>query len=119
MGDPDATLTSDQPPTEPSKTAAALDEESTIRSNPSADSARRKERLEWANKALKGAEMVSGGIPIVGGYVGAAAKVGVACVELAQLADQNEEEANMLESRTTRLSEILGQFKGGSANNDH
>ncbi|KAG8915850.1 hypothetical protein FRC00_011273 [Tulasnella sp. 408] len=113
---PNATNTSNE---QLVKTAAAPNEESVAKSDAGTDSARRKERLDWANKAFKGVEMISGSIPIIGSYVGAAAKVGVACVELAQLADKNEEEANVLESRTTRLSEILGHFEGGSANDDH
>ncbi|KAG9028553.1 hypothetical protein FS837_003851, partial [Tulasnella sp. UAMH 9824] len=56
----DATRTSKQRPIDPSKTATGVNEESTIKSNPIVDSARRKERLDWANKALKGVEMVSG-----------------------------------------------------------
>ncbi|KAG9043664.1 hypothetical protein FS837_009260, partial [Tulasnella sp. UAMH 9824] len=116
---PDATRTSNNQPENPSQTPTALNEEPATRGDPSADSAQRKERLEWAHTILKGAEFISGNIPIVGSYVGAAASVGVACVELAQLADENEEGASMLESRTTRLSEILGHFKGGSSNGDH
>ncbi|KAG9022199.1 hypothetical protein FS837_006541, partial [Tulasnella sp. UAMH 9824] len=55
-----ATRTSKRPPIDPSKTATGVNEETTIKSNPIADSARRKEHLDWANKALKGVEMVSG-----------------------------------------------------------
>ncbi|KAG8960190.1 hypothetical protein FRC00_000790, partial [Tulasnella sp. 408] len=92
----------------PAKTAPTSNKESAVRSDPSTDNARRKKRLDRTNKALKGIEMVSGTIPIIGSYVGAAAK----------LVEKNEEEANVLESRTTRLSEILKQFKRGSPNDD-
>ncbi|KAG8915904.1 hypothetical protein FRC00_007807 [Tulasnella sp. 408] len=116
VGDlPGTTCTSNQ---QPAKTAQTANEASTVRKDPSTDSPRHKERLDWASKAFKGIEMVSGTIPIIGGYVGAAAKVGVACVELAQLAGKNEEEANVLGSRTTRLSEILRQFNGRPPNDD-
>ncbi|KAG8924638.1 hypothetical protein FRC01_011241, partial [Tulasnella sp. 417] len=113
-----ATCTSDQRPADPFKPAPAPKEETADGSDPSADGPRRNEGLDWANKAFKGVELISGSLPIIGSYIGAAAKVGLACVELAQLVEKNEGEVKLLESRTARLSEILGQFEGRSTNND-
>ncbi|KAG8918658.1 hypothetical protein FRC01_001736 [Tulasnella sp. 417] len=105
---PDGMPGSDQKAVNSAETASALKEEPV---NETDSNARRKERLDWANKIFKGVEAVSGSLPIVGSYVGAAATVGLACVELAQLMDQNEGDAKTLESRTARLSEILKPFE--------
>lgn len=43
------------------------------------------EALIMARKTFKGVEIASGSIPVVGGYVGAAAKVGLAFVEALQV----------------------------------
>ncbi|KAG8931757.1 hypothetical protein FRC01_000843 [Tulasnella sp. 417] len=110
---PDTISVSDQQAVNPFSTASAVKEEPVNEIDPDANSARRKERLDWANKIFKGVETVSGSLPIIGSYVGAAATVGLACVELAQLMDQNEADAKMLEARTARLSEILKLFEVG------
>ncbi|KAG8927684.1 hypothetical protein FRC01_007081 [Tulasnella sp. 417] len=72
---------------------------------------RRQDYLNVANKIFTTVEAVSGLIPIVGGYVGAAAKVGSTCVEMIQGMDSNDEAAQALQERTSRLSDILEQFK--------
>ncbi|KAG8917994.1 hypothetical protein FRC01_002093, partial [Tulasnella sp. 417] len=72
---------------------------------------RRQGYLDVASKVFTSVEAVSGLIPIVGGYLGAAAKVGSTCVEMLQGMDSNDEAAQALQERTSRLSDILGQFK--------
>ncbi|KAG8923375.1 hypothetical protein FRC01_012835 [Tulasnella sp. 417] len=62
---------------------------------------RRQEYLKVANKTFTSVEAVSRLIPIVGGYIGAAAK-GM---------DSNDEAAQGLQERTSRLSDILERFK--------
>ncbi|KAG8912917.1 hypothetical protein FRC00_003489, partial [Tulasnella sp. 408] len=75
---------------------------------------RRQDYLNVANKVFAGVEAVSGVIPIVGSYVGAAAKVGLTCVEMVQGMDSNDEVARGLQEHTSHLSEILEQFKDQS-----
>ncbi|KAG8915322.1 hypothetical protein FRC01_003707, partial [Tulasnella sp. 417] len=83
---PDAMSVSDQKAINSVETPSGLKEEPGVNeTDPDVSSARRKERLDWANKIFKGVETVSGSLPIVGSYVGAAATVGLACVELAQV----------------------------------
>ncbi|KAG8927687.1 hypothetical protein FRC01_007084, partial [Tulasnella sp. 417] len=72
---------------------------------------RRQDYLNVASKVFTSVEAVSGLIPIVGGYVGAAAKVGSTCVEMIQGMDSNDVAAQGLQERTSRLSDILEQFK--------
>ncbi|KAG8909784.1 hypothetical protein FRC01_006727, partial [Tulasnella sp. 417] len=72
---------------------------------------RRQDYLNVAGKVFAGVEAVSGFIPIVGSYVGAAATVGSACVKIVQEMDSNNEAAQALQKRTSRLSDILAQFQ--------
>ncbi|KIO16523.1 hypothetical protein M407DRAFT_33838 [Tulasnella calospora MUT 4182] len=117
-GRSDPTSRSDQHSASAHEAASTLNGKSAVKNDLNASSARRKELLDATNKTFKGVEMVSGNLPIIGSYIGAAAGVGVACVEIAQLMDSNEEEAKMLQARITRLSEILRPFESRSANND-
>ncbi|KIO29464.1 hypothetical protein M407DRAFT_21363, partial [Tulasnella calospora MUT 4182] len=59
-------------------------------------------------------ETVSGAIPIVGSYVGAAANVGTKVVEMVQNMKSNEEAAKDLCIYASRLSGILKNFEGRS-----
>ncbi|KAG8933856.1 hypothetical protein FRC01_006702 [Tulasnella sp. 417] len=63
---------------------------------------------------LNAFEAASGIIPVVGSYVGAAAKVGSMVVQMIQTMDSNDETAKELEDRATRLSEILNKTWDGS-----
>ncbi|KAG8934821.1 hypothetical protein FRC00_011825, partial [Tulasnella sp. 408] len=89
--------------------------------------------LNAAGKIFSAVDTVSGFIPIVGSYVGAAAKVGSAVVEMVQVSsspllsfvpaltsglqkmDENEEIAKNLENRASKLSGLIGRFKEQSA----
>lgn len=59
-------------------------------------------------------ETVSGAIPIIGSYVGAAANVGTKVVEMIQNMNSNEEAAKDLCICASRLSEILKNFQSRS-----
>ncbi|KAG8963982.1 hypothetical protein FRC00_004249, partial [Tulasnella sp. 408] len=52
-------------------------------------------------------EAASGAIPIVGSYMGAAAKVGNIIVQMIQTMDSNEETAQDLKDHASRLSQVL------------
>ncbi|KAG8901595.1 hypothetical protein FRC00_006059 [Tulasnella sp. 408] len=69
------------------------------------------EALNAAGKIFTAVDTVSGLIPIVGRYVGAAAKVGSAVVEMVQRMDGNEQMAKDFEKRASKLSDLLGYFK--------
>ncbi|KAG8910552.1 hypothetical protein FRC00_008007, partial [Tulasnella sp. 408] len=71
--------------------------------------------LNAAGKIFTAVDTVSGLIPIVGSYVGAAAKVGSAVVEMVQKMDENEEIAKNLEKRASKLSDLIECFKEQSA----
>ncbi|KAG8922247.1 hypothetical protein FRC01_014278, partial [Tulasnella sp. 417] len=58
---------------------------------------RRQDYLNVASKVFTSVEAVSGLIPIVGDYLGAAAKVGSTCVEMIQGMDSNDEAAEALQ----------------------
>ncbi|KAG8901596.1 hypothetical protein FRC00_006060, partial [Tulasnella sp. 408] len=73
------------------------------------------EVLSAAGKIFTAVDNVSGLIPIVGSYVGAAAKLGSAVVEMVQTMDGNEEIAKDLEKRVSKLSDVIGYFKEQSA----
>ncbi|KAG9047372.1 hypothetical protein FS837_002425, partial [Tulasnella sp. UAMH 9824] len=73
------------------------------------------EVLNAAGKIFTAVDTVSGLIPIVGSYVGAAAKVGSAVVEMVQKMDENEQIAMDLEDRVSKLSDHIEYFRGRSA----
>ncbi|KAG9025625.1 hypothetical protein FS837_004863, partial [Tulasnella sp. UAMH 9824] len=73
------------------------------------------EVLSAAGKIFKAVDTVSGFIPVVGSYVGAAAKVGSAVVEMVQKMDENEQITKELETRVSKLSDLIGYFKEQSA----
>ncbi|KAG9020217.1 hypothetical protein FS837_008431, partial [Tulasnella sp. UAMH 9824] len=64
-----------------------------------------------ARKVFKTVEAVSGVIPGVGGFVGVAAKVGLAFVGMIETMDKNEDVSKELASHTTKLSSCLQHFK--------
>ncbi|KAG8914458.1 hypothetical protein FRC00_013490 [Tulasnella sp. 408] len=66
--------------------------------------------LDAASKIFSTVEAVSGPIPLVGQYIGAVAKVGVTCVEMAQVMYDNEDVAEELIFRTDKLSTLLQPF---------
>ncbi|KIO29107.1 hypothetical protein M407DRAFT_21680 [Tulasnella calospora MUT 4182] len=68
---------------------------------------KRKKPLSAIKTTLDIVEAASGTFPIVGSYVGAAAKVGNIIVQMVQKMDSNEETAKDLEDHASRLSEIL------------
>ncbi|KAG9043872.1 hypothetical protein FS837_009040 [Tulasnella sp. UAMH 9824] len=70
--------------------------------------------LTAARKTFKTVEVLSGTIPIVGNYVGAAAKVGLAVVRMAEKMDENEELAKELGERVITLSKFVGYFEARS-----
>ncbi|KAG8967235.1 hypothetical protein FRB90_010899, partial [Tulasnella sp. 427] len=71
----------------------------------------RRDGLTIARKTFKSVDAASGMIPVVGSYVGGAAKVGLSIVELIQNMGDNEETAEDLASHTARLSGLLDHFK--------
>ncbi|KAG8967206.1 hypothetical protein FRB90_010901, partial [Tulasnella sp. 427] len=71
----------------------------------------RRDGLTIARKTFKSVDAASGMIPVVGSYVGGAAKVGLSIVELIQNIDDNEETAEDLANHTARLSSLLDHFK--------
>ncbi|KAG8896722.1 hypothetical protein FRC00_005406, partial [Tulasnella sp. 408] len=70
----------------------------------------RRMTLDAASKIFSTVETVSGVIPLVGQYIGAGAKVGLTCVEMAQVMYNNEDVAEELTSRTEKLSTLLQPF---------
>ncbi|KAG8935564.1 hypothetical protein FRC00_010896 [Tulasnella sp. 408] len=74
----------------------------------------RRMALDAATKIFSTVETVSGVIPLVGQYIGAGAKVGLTCVEMAQVMYSNEDAAEELTSRTEKLSTLLQPFAQGS-----
>lgn len=78
---------------------------------PDSGDSRRSDLLHMAKKTFDTVETISGTIPVVGSYVGAAAKVGSAVVQMIQTMDSNEESARDLGTHTARLSELLSHFK--------
>ncbi|KAG8946352.1 hypothetical protein FRC04_011898, partial [Tulasnella sp. 424] len=75
------------------------------------DKSKRDERLSIAKTTFDLVEKISGVIPIVGTYVGSAAKVGSTIVDMIAGMDGNEEAARKLESRMATLSGHLEYFK--------
>ncbi|KIO15378.1 hypothetical protein M407DRAFT_35059, partial [Tulasnella calospora MUT 4182] len=76
------------------------------------------EALSIARKTFKSVEIGSGAIPVVGSYVGAAAKVGLAFVEMLQTMDRNDTLAIDLGDRTSKLTSLLENFKPKSIENE-
>ncbi|KAG8995954.1 POC1 centriolar protein A [Tulasnella sp. 427] len=77
----------------------------------SKDDSDREKRLSTAKTTFKVVEALSGALPVVGTYVGAAAKVGSTIVEMIAGMDGNQELASRLEARVTSISEHLEHFK--------
>ncbi|KAG8970161.1 hypothetical protein FRB90_010677, partial [Tulasnella sp. 427] len=80
----------------------------------SKDNSDREKRLSTAKTTFKVVEALSGALPVVGTYVGAAAKVGSTIVEMIAGMDGNQELASRLEARVTSISEHLEHFKSRS-----
>lgn len=57
----------------------------TVQGKPENPTERLRERVEVARAAFEVIEAISGTIPVVGSYVGAGAKVGLAVVEMVQV----------------------------------
>ncbi|KAG8905457.1 hypothetical protein FRC01_008342, partial [Tulasnella sp. 417] len=74
----------------------------------------RRKALEIARKIFSSLDMVSGTIPVFGDCIGAGAKVGLTCVEMAEVMYDNEDTAEGLMARTTELSKLLEPFEDGS-----
>ncbi|KAG9043282.1 hypothetical protein FS837_009781, partial [Tulasnella sp. UAMH 9824] len=68
------------------------------------------EALGVARKIFNGVEIVSGSIPVVGSYVGAVAKVGLAFVQTLETMDKNDNLAEDLGTQTAKLSGLLEGF---------
>ncbi|KAG8914235.1 hypothetical protein FRC00_000327 [Tulasnella sp. 408] len=68
-------------------------------------------KLVIAKTTFNTVEAVSGAIPLVGTYIGAAAKVGSMIVDMWKGMDSNEEAAKSLESHMSTLAEHLEYFK--------
>ncbi|KAG9025638.1 hypothetical protein FS837_004862, partial [Tulasnella sp. UAMH 9824] len=67
--------------------------------------------LTAARKTFKSVELASGAIPVVGSYVGAAAKVGLAFVEMLQTMDRNNSLAIDLADHTSNLTKLLKNIR--------
>ncbi|KAG8919391.1 hypothetical protein FRC01_001306, partial [Tulasnella sp. 417] len=72
------------------------------------------EALSFARTTFKTVELGSGAIPVVGSYIGTAAKVGLAFVETIQAMDRNNSLAVDLGNETSKLNFLIGKFKGRS-----
>ncbi|KAG8921582.1 hypothetical protein FRC00_008468, partial [Tulasnella sp. 408] len=70
--------------------------------------------LAVARKTFKTVEIGSGAIPVVGSYVGAVAKLGLAFVEMLQTMDRNHSLTIELGDHTSKLNALVGNFKGRS-----
>ncbi|KIO17480.1 hypothetical protein M407DRAFT_32847 [Tulasnella calospora MUT 4182] len=71
--------------------------------------------LTIARKTFKTVEIGSGAIPVVGNFVGAAAKVGLAFVEMLQNMDRNHSLAADLGDHTSKLTKLLENFEEKSS----
>ncbi|KAG8975623.1 hypothetical protein FRC05_005416 [Tulasnella sp. 425] len=78
--------------------------------NSQAQNAGRREGLDVIKKVFSAVEITSGVIPALGEYIVASAKVGLTCVEIAQVMYDNNGAAEELMSRTTELSKLLQPF---------
>ncbi|KIO27438.1 hypothetical protein M407DRAFT_23367 [Tulasnella calospora MUT 4182] len=74
--------------------------------------------LTIARKTFKTVEIGSGAIPVVGSFVGATAKVGLAFVEMLQTMDRNHSLAVDLGNHTSKLTKLLENFKGKSSSDE-
>ncbi|KAG8906035.1 hypothetical protein FRC01_008156, partial [Tulasnella sp. 417] len=74
----------------------------------------RRKALEIARKVFSSLDIISGAIPVFGDCLGAGAKVGLTCVEMAEVMYDNKDTAEGLMARTTELSKLLEPFKDGS-----
>ncbi|KAG8905249.1 hypothetical protein FRC01_008419, partial [Tulasnella sp. 417] len=72
------------------------------------------EALSYARATFKTVEIGSGAIPVVGSYIGTAAKVGLAFVETIQAMDRNNSLAVDLGNETSQLKTLIEKFKGRS-----
>ncbi|KAG8957865.1 hypothetical protein FRC00_003410, partial [Tulasnella sp. 408] len=77
-------------------------------------SSKRREWLGGMKATFNAVEGVAGMIPVVGTYVGGAAKVGATIVEIIQQMDGNEEAAEGLTSHARELSNTLKRFEDTS-----
>ncbi|KAG8895301.1 hypothetical protein FRC01_012455, partial [Tulasnella sp. 417] len=75
--------------------------------------------LTTVRKTLQSVEIASGAIPVVGSYVGAAAKVGLAFVEMLQTMDRNHSLAMELGATTSKLTKLLESIKEKSSADEH
>ncbi|KIO27600.1 hypothetical protein M407DRAFT_23159, partial [Tulasnella calospora MUT 4182] len=66
--------------------------------------------IATTRKAFKAADIASGAIPVVGPFVGVAAKVGLAFVKMIETMDQNDEVSKELADHTSTLSACLNHF---------
>ncbi|KAG8924838.1 hypothetical protein FRC00_004658 [Tulasnella sp. 408] len=103
-GTAEHTIASDDPAPPPSNTSTTRKAR-----GPISDGA-----LIAARKTFKGVEIASGAIPVVGSYVGATAKVGLAFVEMLQTMDRNDNTAIDLGEHTSKLIGLLKNFNGKS-----
>ncbi|KAG9024220.1 hypothetical protein FS837_005444 [Tulasnella sp. UAMH 9824] len=78
------------------------------------DPPKRREWLGGMKTMFNAVEGISGMIPVIGTYVGAAAKVGGTVVDIIQQMGDNEEAAKGLTSHTRQLSNMLQRFENGS-----
>ncbi|KAG8927230.1 hypothetical protein FRC01_007779 [Tulasnella sp. 417] len=90
------------------------DEESAAPGDQVISPSKRREWLGGMKTTFTAVEGVSGMIPVIGTYVGAAAKVGATIVEIIQQMGDNEEAAEDLTSHTGKLSDMLKRFEHGS-----
>ncbi|KAG8967742.1 hypothetical protein FRC05_001921 [Tulasnella sp. 425] len=95
-------------------TSPSPDEEQAVPDDKVKGPSKRRDWLGGVKTTFTIVEGISGTIPVVGTYVGAAAKVGAAIVEIVQIMDSNEETVDALGSNARQLSKILEHFKKGS-----
>ncbi|KAG8916029.1 hypothetical protein FRC01_003428, partial [Tulasnella sp. 417] len=103
----DASQTPPAPVPAPNQQTTALEDTPT-------DPPKRGKWLTAIKTTLNAFEAASGIIPVVGSYVGAAAKVGSMVVQMIQTMDSNDETAKDLEGRASRLTTILNTAWDGS-----
>ncbi|KAG8937584.1 hypothetical protein FRC04_010603, partial [Tulasnella sp. 424] len=94
-------------------TSPGPDEEQVVREDQAKSTPRRQDWLSGAKTTFNVVEGISGTIPVIGSYVGAAAKVGAAIVEIVQKMGSNKETADGLDSNAQQLSDILKLFENG------
>ncbi|KAG8937582.1 hypothetical protein FRC04_010604, partial [Tulasnella sp. 424] len=92
-------------------TSPSPDEEQVVLEDQAKGTPRRQDWLSGAKTTFNVVEGISGTIPVVGSYVGAAAKVGAAIVEIVQTMGSNKETADGLGSNAQQLSDILKLFE--------